>query len=386
MMNSISIARETGNQKNPTLIFAPALGTSPTVWEGVIEHLSINYHCVSIALPGHRESVPGSVAPESIAELAQDLADLAKENQWSEFLVAGVSIGGALAIEFAMLKPDGLKGIAICCAAGRFGTEQSWIERANQVKDSGTGSLIDFAARRWFAPGFSEKDPEPVGVIMNDLLNTEDSSYVSLCMALSKWDRRDDVSEISTPSIVVSGELDPASTPAEGSAISEKMSMSRFVTIPGTSHLAPVEAPKTVAKLISDFHSGLKEASNESRLRGFKTRREVLGDEHVDNAQKKTTPETVLFQDFITKYAWGEVWSRDQLDRRSRSISTLSTLVAIGNEHELPMHIRAARKHGLTFEEIGEIFLQVGVYAGVPKANTAFSALSKAQDDENNSE
>ena len=113
----------------------------------------------------------------------------------------------------------------------------------------------------------------------------------------------------------------------------------------------------------------------DARVRGFRTRREVLGHDHVDRAQAGATPETAVFQDFITRYAWGDVWSREQLDRRSRSIATLSALVAIGNEHELPMHIRAARRHGLSVEEIGEVFLHVGLYVGVPKANAAFTVL-----------
>jgi 4-carboxymuconolactone decarboxylase len=106
---------------------------------------------------------------------------------------------------------------------------------------------------------------------------------------------------------------------------------------------------------------------------GMRVRREVLGDEHVDRAIAGTTPFTKPFQELITRYAWGAVWSRPGLDRRTRSCVTLALLVALRAEHELAMHVRAALRNGVTAEEIGEVFLQTAVYAGVPAANRAFA-------------
>jgi 3-oxoadipate enol-lactonase/4-carboxymuconolactone decarboxylase len=106
---------------------------------------------------------------------------------------------------------------------------------------------------------------------------------------------------------------------------------------------------------------------------GMRIRREILGDEHVDDAVAKTTPDTEAFQDLITRYAWGEIWARPGLDRRTRSAITLMALVALGREHELAMHIRAALRNGLTREEIGEVLLQSAIYCGVPAANGAFA-------------
>lgn len=105
---------------------------------------------------------------------------------------------------------------------------------------------------------------------------------------------------------------------------------------------------------------------------GMAVRRAVLSDEHVDRATANTTPLTADWQDFITRVAWGDVWSRPGLDRRARSIAVLSTLIALGNREELPMHLRAALRNGLTVDEIREVILQSAIYAGVPAANTAF--------------
>jgi len=106
---------------------------------------------------------------------------------------------------------------------------------------------------------------------------------------------------------------------------------------------------------------------------GMKTRREVLGDEHVDRAIAGTTPFTADFQDLITRYAWGEIWSRPGLDRRTRSAITLTALTALGHHHELAMHVRAALRNGLTPDEIKEVLLQAAIYCGVPAANRAFA-------------
>jgi 4-carboxymuconolactone decarboxylase len=113
--------------------------------------------------------------------------------------------------------------------------------------------------------------------------------------------------------------------------------------------------------------------SDESHDAGMEVRRAVLGDAHVDRAIERTTEFTAPFQDFITRYAWGGVWTREGLDHRTRSVITLSVLTALGRENEIAMHVRAALRNGLTPAEIGEVFIHTAIYAGVPAANSAFA-------------
>jgi len=122
--------------------------------------------------------------------------------------------------------------------------------------------------------------------------------------------------------------------------------------------------------------------SDKDRDEGMRVRREVLGDAHVDNAVAKTTPFTSDFQDLITRYAWGEIWARPGLDRRTRSCITLAMLVALGREEEIAMHVRAARRNGLTPDEIKEVLLQCAIYCGVPAANGAFAIAQRVLDEE----
>lgn len=113
------------------------------------------------------------------------------------------------------------------------------------------------------------------------------------------------------------------------------------------------------------------------REQGMKVRRAVLGDAHVDRALAKRTEFNGDFQDFITRYAWGEIWSRPGLDRRTRSCITLTALTALGHYEELALHVRAARRNGLTQDEIKEVLLQAAVYCGVPAANRAFAVAQR---------
>jgi 4-carboxymuconolactone decarboxylase len=117
---------------------------------------------------------------------------------------------------------------------------------------------------------------------------------------------------------------------------------------------------------------------DERAAAGMRTRREVLGDEHVDRAVANTTDFTAAFQDLITRYAWGEIWTRPGLSRAERSMITIAMLAALGRDEELAMHVRAALRNGLSPAEISEVLLQVAVYAGVPAANQAYAVAAKA--------
>ncbi len=127
-------------------------------------------------------------------------------------------------------------------------------------------------------------------------------------------------------------------------------------------------------------NEGLSDA--ERWEQGMLARRAVLSDEHVDRAIANTTEFTADFQDFITRYAWGDIWSRPGLDRRSRSVAVLTALIALGHHEEFAMHLRAALRNGLTVDEVREVILQSAIYCGVPAANTAFRIANEVYADE----
>ena len=120
-----------------------------------------------------------------------------------------------------------------------------------------------------------------------------------------------------------------------------------------------------------------KDLKSKNFIKGIKTRREVLGNEHVERSVKNTNKIDERFQDFITEGAWGTLWSNEKLSRRDRSLITISLLAAIGHHEELEMHFNASKNTGATFDEISEVLMHVAVYAGVPASNSAFKILKK---------
>ncbi|GAB2751860.1 hypothetical protein GCM10027174_28510 [Salinifilum aidingensis] len=131
----------------------------------------------------------------------------------------------------------------------------------------------------------------------------------------------------------------------------------------------------------SPDHSAADRGDTARRADGMRVRRSVLGDAHVDRAIERTTEFTAAFQDFITRYAWGEVWHSDAVEQRTRSMLTLALLAGLGNEDEFAMHVRAARRIGVTAEEIREVLMHVAIYAGVPRANSAFGTANTILDE-----
>ncbi|HEX2401573.1 MAG TPA: 4-carboxymuconolactone decarboxylase, partial [Mycobacterium sp.] len=215
-----------------------------------------------------------------------------------------------------------------------------------------------------------DRQPDVVAGLVDALRNTDNESYAQACEALAEFDVTDRLGEITTPVLAIAGAED-IPTPPDGLArIASGVKDGRLVVLDGVGHLAPAEAADRVAELIAGI------VRPDVYTAGMAVRREVLGDAHVDRAIADTTEFTADFQDFITRYAWGTIWTRPGLDRRSRSLITLTALIARGHHEELAMHLRAARRNGLTNEEIKEVILHTAIYCGVPDANTAFRIAS----------
>jgi 3-oxoadipate enol-lactonase/4-carboxymuconolactone decarboxylase len=249
-----------------------------------------------------------------------------------------------------------------------------WRARAELVRSSGTPVMVPGSVERWFPAGFLERSPEVATPLLHALQATDRFGYAEVCDALAGFDVRDRLHEIDRPVLAVAGSEDGA-TPVDGlRQLAESVRHGRLVVLDGVAHLAPAEAPDRVAQLIGDHMTGTEDDRTVRDLReaGMRVRRDVLGDDHVDRAVAGTTDFTRDFQELITQYAWGSIWTRPGLDRRSRSLITLTALVARGHHEELAMHLRAARTNGLTNDEIKELLLQTAIYCGVPDANTAF--------------
>ncbi|MEU8893837.1 3-oxoadipate enol-lactonase [Streptomyces sp. NPDC048442] len=371
--------RSDGPGDAPPLLLGPSLGTSLAVWEPQVGALARQFKVVRWDLPGHGGSAAQLVrAGASVGDLGRLVLALADSLGVERFSYAGISLGGAVGAWLAVHHPARVERLALVCSAARFGTPERWHERAELVRREGVGPLVATAPARWFTPGFD-------GPAVRDLAAAQraadPAAYAACCDALAAFDLRDELGRIAAPTLVVAGRADTATPPADARLLADSIPDAALVEIPHAAHLAGVEQPGAVlAALQRHFGPGVRTASS-THADGTVVRREVLGDAHVDRSIAATTPFTARFQDFITRYAWGEIWTGDTLDRRTRSCITLTALVAGGHHDELAMHVRAAVRGGLSHEEIGEVLLQSAVYCGVPAANAAFGIAQRVLND-----
>nr|WP_229075958.1 4-carboxymuconolactone decarboxylase [Actinoplanes sp. DH11] len=357
----------------PLLLLGASLGTSAgTLWRRCAERLYGFYHVVGLDLPGHGAAAPAAAA-FSIADLAGAVIDLADQiRPGASFLYAGDSIGGAIGLQLLLDHPARVSAAALLCTGARIGSPEMWQERAGLVREAGTEAVVAGSRERWFAPGASTGTTEP---LIAALRATDAGSYALACEALSDFDVRDRLSEIAAPVLAVAGAHDKPTPPDGLALIAEGVVNGRLVVLDGVAHLAPAENPEVVAFLLDQHFDA-------ARTAGLKVRREVLGPAHVDRATAGTTAFTRDFQDLITRYAWGEIWTREGLARRDRSLITLTALIALGHHEELAMHVRAARTNGLSVDEIKEVILQTAIYCGVPAANTAFRIAQRVLEEQ----
>ncbi|SEN39122.1 alpha/beta fold hydrolase [Cryobacterium luteum] len=383
-----------GNPNAPLIVLGPSLGTTTDLWVSVVPALAEAHRVLCFNLPGHGFS-PRATEAFTIEEVADAVVGLVDSLSVETFVYAGISLGGAIGLALAVNHPDRLTSLAVLCSGAKIGTFDAWTDRAAGVRASGTPSLIAGSAARWFAPDFLSRNPKAGAHALNQLLDIDDESYALACEALAVFDQSEALSSIRTPVLCVSGEFDEVTPTAHLHQLAARIPGATTAVILGAAHLPSLERPAEVGALLNEWIAGAGAAgvgaaaasqpgdaaeplsaqrtAASAYADGMVVRRAVLGDTHVDAATAAITPETAVFQDFITRYAWGEIWTRPGLDRRTRSFLTIAALVTGGHEGELAMHVRAALTIGLTRAEISEAILHTAIYAGVPAANAAFA-------------
>ncbi|MFL6111960.1 MAG: 3-oxoadipate enol-lactonase [Catenulispora sp.] len=388
-MNTLN-HRADGSATHPPLILGPSLGTSLAIWDQQVPALARSRRVIRYDLPGHGGSPSGQLPATgaSIADVARLVLGLADSLGIDRFAYAGISVGGSVGLWLAAHHPERIESLAVICCAARIGEPADWLTRAERVRNDGTSPIADTAASRWFTPAFAGA-PAALALVA-DLRAADPDDYAALCDALARFDLRAELSRITVPTLVIAGRDDPVIPAARARELADGIPGASLTEVAHASHLAGVEQPGPVlAALLGHLdrlghlgHLAVPHEDNSRHAAGMTVRRAVLGDAHVDRAVANTTAFTAAFQDFITRYAWGEIWTRPGLSRQTRSCITITALVALGHHDELAMHIRAALRNGLTPDEIGEVLLQSAVYCGVPAANAAFAIANRVLEEE----
>jgi 3-oxoadipate enol-lactonase/4-carboxymuconolactone decarboxylase len=360
--------RTDGSADAPPLVLLNSLGSSTAMWEPCVAPLAEQFHVIRIDARGHGASPPSPDDAVSIGDLADDVLATLDELELGRVDVAGLSLGGMVGMWLAAHRPHRVRRLALLCTGAYLPFGQNYAERAGTVRAGGMAVVADAVVGRWITPELAERDLDLVDRLTAMLVATDPESYAQCCEAIAAMDQRDDLVRIAAPTLVIGGAEDLAIPTEHQDALGDAIPGARLEVLSPAAHLATVEQPARVAQLLREHFGG-----GATLAAGYATRRAVLGDEHVDRAIAATTGFTAPFQEFLTRYAWGDVWSRPGLSRRERSIATLAALVALGAENEIPMHVRAAIRNGLTPDEIGEVLLHTSLYAGLPRANRAFA-------------
>jgi len=362
-----------GREDAPAVVLAGSLGSTLAMWDEQVPALSERFRVLRFDTRGHGRS-PVPDGPYSLDDLVDDAVEVLDRWGIASACFVGLSLGGMTAMRLAARYPKRVQRLVLLCTTARFTTSAAYLERAAAVRAEGGAAGIAAGVDRWFTATVAA----PVRVWAEQMVaSTPAEGYAACCEAIAGMDLMADLAHISAPTLVVAGADDPATPPEHLRTVADGIRGARLLVLPRAAHLANVEQSVAVTSLLL---AHLDPAGETAHERGAAVRRAVLGSDHVDRAMAATTPLSAPFQDFITRYAWGEVWSRPGLDRRSRSMLTLALLTALGHTNELALHVRAALANGLSPAEVAEVLLHTAVYAGVPATNSALAIAQQVLD------
>jgi 3-oxoadipate enol-lactonase/4-carboxymuconolactone decarboxylase len=341
----------------PAVVLLPGVGTTPASWDAVAGPLAEQLRVIRPDWPGH-DGVAVEPGRTTIDDLARGVLAVMDEVGVDRAHVVGLSLGGMVGLHLAAAHPGRVRRLAVLCC-DTDPDRAGFAERATAVRAEGIAAVAERSVARWV----TEERLRPGLRAM--LAGIDPEGYARCCEAIAGLDL--DLARVAAPTLVIAGADDPAAPPAGMRALAATLDAG-FEVVGPAAHLATVEQPRQIARLLLAHLLPVATAEQ-----GTATRRAVLGDAHVDRAVGATDALTADFQEFLTRYAWGEVWGRPGLGRRERSLVTLGVLVPLGAEGEIALHVRAAVRNGLTPAEIAEVLQHASLYAGLPRANAAFA-------------
>ena len=372
--------REDGTPDRPPLLLLNSLGTDMSMWDAVVRELRDAFRILRMDTRGHGAS--GAASFETfIPDLAVDALAVLDDAGADKAHVAGVSMGGMTVLQLCETASERLLRAAACNTSSAM-PEDPWYQRARTVREHGMAAIADMVMGRFFTARFRDREPAVVHAARAALLRQDPESYAACCMAIAGMDIADGLGAIRTPLLVVVGTEDESTPPEHGERIEAAVPGARLASL-DTAHISALEDPAGLARLLRGFlleqpgYTAADKARDDLFEAGLVPRRAVLGAAHVDRSLAARNPFTADFQAFITRYAWGEIWTRPGLDHRTRRLLVLATTMALGRWEEFRLHARAGiEQHGFSVDELKETIMQSAIYAGVPAANTGFHHAS----------
>jgi 3-oxoadipate enol-lactonase/4-carboxymuconolactone decarboxylase len=365
-----------GNAGRPVLILSHAISTDHAMWDLQAADLLPHFQILRYDTRGHgaSDATPGEY---SIETLGKDVLALADTLKISQFAFCGLSLGGATGQWVAVHAPERVTHLVLANTSPQFLPRANWETRIAAVQKGGMAAVVDVAMQRFFSPQTLQKQSPDVASIRSVFLGTDPVGYLGCCAALRDMNHGDILKQIKAPTLVISGDRDVA-TPwsGHGERLAQEIPGAKALHLVAA-HLSNLERPRSFSTALLEFLLPHADSGADALQVGFEVRRAVLGDAHVDKAIAATTDLTREFQELITRYAWGTIWSRPELDRRTRRLLVLAITASLGRWEEFALHLRAGLAGELEICDLKEVLLQTAVYAGVPAANTGFQIAAE---------
>lgn len=357
-----------GRDDRPTIILSHSLGVDHAQWDRQAADLLSSFRVLRYDIRGHGVS-DVSKGDYSIELLARDVLAIADAAGISQFAFCGLSLGGMIGQWLGANAANRLTHLVLANTSPKSTNPASMQERREKVLNGGMKTVEEMVMGRFFTPESVAANSPDVASTRRTLVATNPEGYAGCCAAVRDMDNIPILQNIHTQTLVIFSDRD-LSTPwaGNGEILARSIPGAKAVGLP-TAHLSNIEAPRSFSAALFDF---LQKPDGDLLETGFARRREVLGDVHVDRAVANTSDFNREFQELLTRFAWGTIWTRPHFDQRARRLLALTTLATRGAWDEFRMHLRTGLAHELEPCDIKELLLELSIYAGIPTANTGF--------------
>ena len=357
-----------GENHKPLLVLVHALGTDHGLWDPQVPALTRYFQVLRLDLRGHGAS-DSTAGDYTIEQLAGDVLTVIDAAGSDSFHYCGLSLGGMIGMWLGAHSRR-LNNLILANTSSKMADPSIFETRRKSVLEQGMRSIEESVMARYFRSSTTGTDS-----VRNTLRTCDPVGYAGCCAAIRDMDHRRLLAQITAPTLIISG-TDDISTPwpGHGEVLAQSISGARAVHL-NAAHLSNRERPAGFITAVLEFL--LPITSGDPIEDGFAIRRAVLGDAHVDRSMASATDFNREFQQMITRYAWGTIWSRPGLDPRTRRLLVLAITASMGRWEEFRLHTRSGLENDLEIEELKELLLQTAIYAGVPAANTGFQIAAE---------
>ena len=365
--------RMDGSDSSPVVILSHSLGLDQAMWDVQAAEWAPHFRVLRYDTRGHGATdVP--IGDYTIAGLARDVLALADALGIERFAFCGLSLGGMTGQWLAAHAPDRVTHLVLANSSPRVEDPSAMEARRLAVLDGGMPAIVEMVMGRFFSPATLAASGPGVAWARRTLLATNPTGYAGCCAAIRDMDQTAALESIGRPTLVISGDAD-VSMPWErhGAVMARGIAGAQAVRLPAA-HISNLERPRSFSRAVLDF---LLPRPQDPAAAGMAVRRAVLGDAHVDRSLQSATDFTRAFQEMVTRFPWGAIWTRPGLDHRTRRLLVLTTTAALGRWEEFRLHVRAGLQADIEPCDMEEALLQLAAYAGIPAANTAFAVAAE---------